>query len=95
MNITVTAPTINTVLAIAAIVTAAILLFAFIKRLISLIAITLCMLIMYAGYLYFSGQRIPLTKKEILVHGIEQMNKIKTEGGIDIDSILKEPKKER
>jgi hypothetical protein len=95
MNITVTAPTFNTILAIAAVLVTALLLFAFIKRLISLIAISVCLLFLYAGYLYFSGQRIPTTKSEMINHGIQQIHKLKEQSGVDLDTILdgKSPKK--
>jgi hypothetical protein len=88
MNTAISSPSFNTILAIAALVLAVLLLYAFIKRLISLIAIILFMLMLYAGYLYFSGQRIPTTQKEIMSHGIEQLEKIKSNKGVSIDKLL-------
>jgi hypothetical protein len=88
MNITVTAPTVNTILAIAAVIVTALLVFAFIKRLISLVAISVCLLLLYGGYLFFSGQRIPTTKSEMLNHGIQQIDKLKRQSGVDLNSIL-------
>jgi hypothetical protein len=91
MNITITAPAISTILAACAVITAVVLVFAFIKRLISLIAITVCLLLLYAGYLYYTGQRIPVTRDDILKHGQEQVEKIRSGKDLGIDALL--PKK--
>ncbi|MBN1532239.1 MAG: hypothetical protein JXA20_06220 [Spirochaetes bacterium] len=88
MNITVTAPTVNTILAIVAVIVTALLLFAFIKRLIGLVAISLCLLLLYAGYLFFTGQRIPTSKSDIFKHGIQQIDKLKNQSGVDLKTIL-------
>jgi len=93
MNITITAPAISTLLAVIAIITAVVLVFAFIKRLISLIAITVCMLLLYAGYLYYTGQKIPISKNELILHGQEQIMKIQSEKNMKLDKLLQYPSK--
>ncbi|MBC8358623.1 MAG: hypothetical protein ISS41_11535 [Candidatus Aminicenantes bacterium] len=63
-----------------------IIVIAIIKRLLKLLIPVFILVVLYVGYLYFTGQKIPTTKEEILQHGKETIEKIKDKG----EEILKE-----
>ncbi len=54
----------------------AILLFAIMKQVLKLIYLVVILVMIYGGYLFYSGQKIPQTKDELLKHGFEQFDKI-------------------
>ena len=79
---------VKTLVLIVFIILVVMLVFAFVKRLIGLIIISICLIVVYAGYLIITGQRLPITGKEVIQHGIEQFQKIKGKGGISPDTLM-------
>jgi ABC-type bacteriocin/lantibiotic exporter with double-glycine peptidase domain len=76
---------------IIAILIAIMVLITILKKLFKLFLVSVLVLVLYAGYLAYSGQKIPLTTEEILQHGSEQINRLKPElsGEKGVDSLLK------
>jgi len=52
------------------------------KRFSKMLIISIFVLLVYIGYLFFTGQKIPMNKDEILEHGSEQLKKYKIEDKI-------------
>jgi len=62
-----------------AIIVGALLVFAILKRLARMLVTILIIIILYIGYLAYTGQEIPGTKEQIIRHGTEQLDRIKTD----------------
>ncbi len=73
-----------------AILIAIMVLITILKKLFKLFLVSVLVLVLYAGYLAYSGQKIPLTTEEILQHGSEQIDRLKPGnfGKGDADSLL-------
>ncbi len=66
----------NNILMILGLFLVAILIFSVIKQLLKLVYLAAILLVIYVGYLYYTGQKIPTTKDEVIKHSYEQFNKI-------------------
>ena len=66
----------NNALMILGLFLVAILLFAIIKQVLKLIYLMVILVLLYGGYLFYTGQKIPKTQNELMKHGIEQLDKI-------------------
>jgi membrane protein implicated in regulation of membrane protease activity len=69
----------NTLFLVLAIIIAIMIALALIRHVFSLFVIAVLVLAAYAGYLAYTGQKIPTTSEEILKHGSEQLQKLKVE----------------
>lgn len=54
----------------------AILIFSILKQVLKLIYFSVILILLYGGYLYYTGQKIPQTREELLQHGSEQLDRI-------------------
>jgi FtsH-binding integral membrane protein len=52
---------------------------ALLRQVFSLFVIAVLVLALYAGYLAYTGQKIPTSSEEILKHGSEQLQKLKVD----------------
>ena len=71
-----------------------------IKRLWRLVIISVFILLIYVGYLFFTGQKVPTNVDEILEHGSEQLKKYQIEDKLKkmkdgVKDSIKEGMKER
>ena len=64
------------------------LIYTAIKKFIKVALLIALAIVIYFGYLAFTGQKIPTSKRELIEHGNEKLEKIR-ERGIDKDSALK------
>ncbi len=67
----------TTALLVAAIIIAAIIVYKTIKGLLKLVALIITFLLIYAGYLFLTGQKIPFTREEIIKHGNDRIKILK------------------
>ncbi len=75
--------TANTLTLLAAIIIGLMVFLAIIKRFIRLFAVAVFILLCYAGYLYYTGQKVPVTKEEILEHGSEKLQEYRVKEKAD------------
>ena len=67
------------VLAVAVLISIVIVLSAFTK-LIKVAVVFLAILILYIGYLVYTGQRVPKTKQEVIEYGAKKIDTLKKDG---------------
>jgi len=82
----------NTIYMVLAVIIVIAIILSLIKKFFKLL-VTACLILgLYVAYLAFTGQSIPITKKEIIRHGSVQFEKIKNTGleAIDKTTVIKE-----
>ncbi|HDP81181.1 MAG TPA: hypothetical protein ENN21_10115 [Spirochaetes bacterium] len=86
---------ISTVILLGGLLVAGFLIYQIVKSFITLAAVVVTVLLLYAGYLYFTGQRVPFTREEIEKHGEEKIAPLKDEGGRMMEKYLREKAAEK
>ncbi len=80
---------INTVMAIAAAAIALFIVYQIVKGVIKLVAIVLLLLILYAGYLSYTGERIPQSGAELIQRLSGRVDMVREKGGDVMKTILR------
>ena len=78
----------NKVYLVLAVIIGITLVLSVIKRFFKLIVISTAILVIYVGYLYYTGQKIPETREEILEHGTEKFKKLKDVGQDTLKKVI-------
>ncbi len=81
---------IGTLLMIAGLLVVGFIIFQIVKSVLTLAAIMITIVLLYAGYLYYTGQKLPSNRREIIKHGEEKLKPFKEKGDEVINKYLKE-----
>ncbi len=65
----------------------ALLVYSLLKRLLKLIIFILIALMLYVGYMTYTGQKLPRSSEEFIKQGTEKLNEIQKGSRVIIDSI--------
>ena len=69
----------NTILLVLTILIGIMIVISIVKRFLRLFLIAVIVLALYAGYLSYTGQKVPTSSKEILEHGSGKLEELKKE----------------
>ena len=87
-----TMTTTHLILSVIAAVLVFALLYFIIKELIKVVAVFTVLMVIYVGYLTYTGQRIPSSRDELVQQGVSAVQTIKEGGGKLFDSVAKDAK---
>ncbi|TFH43082.1 MAG: hypothetical protein E4G96_01985 [Chrysiogenales bacterium] len=76
----ITALTSNKLIFTAAVIISILIILSAIKKLVRLALVLLALFILYAAYLVYTGQKVPVTKKEVFEHGGKKIEELKKSG---------------
>jgi len=79
----------NKIFIIIVILLTALVVYSLLKRLLKLIIFILIALILYVGYMTYTGQKLPGTSEELIKEGSEKIEELQKGGKVIIDSIKK------
>ncbi len=80
METIITAITSNRIVLAAAVVISILIVLSVARKLARIAVVLLAILVLYAAYLVYTGQRVPKTKEEIVKHGAKKIEEIKKNG---------------
>lgn len=82
METLITALTSNKVILAIAVVISILIVLSVARKLVRVAVVLLAILILYAAYLVYTGQKVPKTKEEIVEHGTKKIEELKKNGPV-------------
>lgn len=65
-----------------------------VKKLLKAVVMAIAVLIIYLGYMSFTGEKVPTTKDEFFKHGTKQIEKIKKAGEKQFNGLIQKKVKD-